>query len=174
MCRRLARLLLLLICVKSRIHILICEMTVSHGRTAKPSASRLLSCSVYALGTDGRAISYFFTMGSHSPGPSPTTTQRGGGSLMAPGPLQFAVTFFFSSREKSLPCPVRGSPLTKLYFKTVSGRVSERLSTGVAGFLHGLAASWLGGIVLCWRATVSDCVNQPWLCLSRQWPVKTS
>lgn len=82
--------------------------------------------------------------------------------------------FFFPSREKSLPCPVRGSPLTKLYFKTVSGRVSERLSTGVAGFLHGLAASWLGGIVLCWRATVSDCVNQPWLCLSRQWPVKTS
>lgn len=173
MCRRLARLLLLLICVKSRIHILICEMTVSHGRTAKPSASRLLSCSVYALGTDGRAISYFFTMGSHSPGPSPTTTQRGG-LPDGTGSTAIRSDIFFSSREKSLPCPVRGSPLTKLYFKTVSGRVSERLSTGVAGFLHGLAASWLGGIVLCWRATVSDCVNQPWLCLSRQWPVKTS
>lgn len=62
-----------------------------------PSASSLLSCHVCALGTDGRAFPV--SSGWVLVVLAPTSSDTAWGSLMAPGPLQFPVTFFFLKRE---------------------------------------------------------------------------
>lgn len=80
-----------------------------------PSASSLLSCHVCALGTDGRAFPV--SSGWVLVVLAPTSSDTAWGSLMAPGPLQFPVTFFFFSQERN-PCPDRSMAVlfTKLCF----------------------------------------------------------